>query len=172
MKQPDTDEKKNLGKELKQEVLSQGYWKRARNRAQRRKSPWNLLLIPLAAAGIGLSYYAQFRMLWHVHVLIYPEHAGHFSEFWQEGIGFAAFVSSFLIAVPALFSSLVIGMMLANLAAWCVGPARRVFEREAKGVKWASFSESMATLWLVAKWVIPICLFLGFLGAATLRSLK
>src|SRR6185369_3245934 len=46
----------------------------ARERARRRKSPWNLLLAPLGLAG-GLGvWYGSCRLVWAFHVSIYPEH--------------------------------------------------------------------------------------------------
>ena len=122
--------------------------------------------------GIAGSAYVLFQIMWWIHITLYPGHAGRFNEFWQEGVSFQSFVSSFLMLIPLLFAALLIGLMFANCVAWCVVPARRAFDREAKGLKWASFRESMGGLWVIARILVPGCLLLSFIGAATLRSLR
>jgi len=157
---------------LVKEVFSDGYFKRARQRAQRRKSPWNFVLIPLVIGGVSATLYVLFQLMWHVHIAIYPAHAGRLGEFWGKGIGFTSFLSSFLLAMPLFFAALPIGMILANLVAWLISPARRVFAREAEGVEGASFGQAMFELGKVALVVVPICLLLSAIGAATLRDLR
>ncbi len=158
----------NIDKELR----TQGYVERAQQRAQRRKSPWNLLLIPFGIGGVAGSAYLLFQIMWRIHIAFYPDHAGRFGEFWGEGVSFPSFISSFLLLIPLLFAGLLIGLMFANCVAWCIAPARRAFDREAEGVKWASFRESMHGLWAIGRIVVPVCLLLSFIGAATLKSLR
>jgi hypothetical protein len=57
-----------------------------------------------------------------------------------------------------------IGMMLANLVAWCVIPARRVFQKEARGVKGTSFKEAMKHLSIASAILVLIAAPLSFLG--------
>ncbi len=123
-----------------------GYIARARERAKRRKSPWNLILIPLVIFGIMIFFAGQFILLWQVHVWAFPEHAGKFRDFWGKNISVSAFVSSFLMGIFPLFASLPLGMLLANCIAWCLPPARRAFEQEAKDIPRASFYEAMRDL--------------------------
>lgn len=160
--------KQNISKEIK----TPGYLGRAHQRAQRRRSPWNLILIPLSISGMGGFTYLMFQMMWKVHTTIHPDHAGKLSEFWGKGISFTSFISSFLLMMPLLFASIPLGLMLANCIAWCILPARRAFNREAENVKWASFRESMQGLWAFAKFLVPICLLLSLVGAITLNNLK
>ena len=49
---------------------------RARGRARRRKSPWNLLLMLLSVGSLVAITYTAFMLMWQIHVVIYPEHAG------------------------------------------------------------------------------------------------
>ncbi len=158
--------------EIARDVSDEGYFDRARRRAARRKSPWNLVLIPLGLGGIGGAFYGLFQVMWRIHTLLYPGHAGHVREFWGAGIGTGAFVSSFLLAVPLFFAAIPIGMLLANLVAWLIPPARRAFAREAGGVEGASFRQAMGELGKVALLIVPICLLLSGIGAATLTSLR
>lgn len=148
------------------------YIQEAQARAKRRKSPWNLILIPLVIAGGVFVYIVQFKMLWFINISLYPNHSGRLSEFWREGLSSGAFISSFLLAMPILLSSLVLGMIIANLSAWCIIPARRAFDKEAQGVKGTSFKEAMRGLDKIAIYLVPICFILGLIGAATLKSLR
>ena len=154
------------------EVFSEGYFSRARVRAKRRKSPWNLILIPLVICGIAGVWYGLFKLMWWIHTTIYPEHTGRFNEFWQEGISLPSFVSSFLLMIPLFIASIPLGMLLANSIAWCIRPARRAFEREAKGHKHTTFKESMSGLFKFSLFIVPICLALSLIGALTLKNLK
>src|SRR3954471_19508208 len=89
---------------LAKEVFSAGYFTRARQRAQRRKSAWNLVLIPLVAAAVGGTTYVLFQVMWHIHTAIYPAHIGRLGEFWGRNIAFGSFVSSFLLLIPLFFA--------------------------------------------------------------------
>lgn len=157
---------------ITREVFSRGYLRRARARARRRKSPWNAVLVPLGLGAVGGTTYGLFRAMWWLHTVIYPAHAGKLGEFWGRGIGFGAFVSSFLLVIPLFIAAIPIGMMLANLVVWMIPPARRAFTEEAQGVEGASFGEAMPELFTLARFIVPVCLLLSLLGAATLRSLR
>ena len=159
-------------RDISKEVLTEEYFDRARQRARRRRSRWNLVLVPFAVCGVAVTGYVLFQIMWHVHTSIYPAHTGKLAEFWRRGIELRAFVSSFLLAVPLFIAALPLGMIIANLAAWCIPPARKIFETEAQGVKWASFRDSMSGLAKIALIVVPICLLLSFIGAATLKTLR
>ncbi len=110
--------------------------------------------------------------MWFVHTVFYPEHAGHLGEFWGKGIGFFCFLSSFLLLIPLLFAAIPLSLSIANCIVWCVPPARRAFEREGKADEWMSFSVAMYRLWRLSLWIVPICLMLSFIGAATLAHLR
>lgn len=55
--------------------------------------------------------------------------------------------------------------MIGNILIWCILPARRALDLEAKGVWHASFKESMRDLALFALVITPIPLILSFIGA-------
>jgi hypothetical protein len=118
---------------MAREIFSSGYIGRARLRAQRRKSAWNLVLVPLGAGSVAGTMYLLFQVMWRLHTAIYPAHTGKLGEFWGTGIGSGAFISSFLLVAPLFFAALPIGMILANLLAWTIPPVRRAFMREAEG---------------------------------------
>jgi hypothetical protein len=154
------------------ELLTPGYLGRARQRAQRRRSPWNIILIPLVLCSWGSITYGLFRVMWHAHTLLYPAHAGRLREFWGRNISGPSFVSSFMLFMPLLFAAIPLGMMVADCIAWCIPPARHAFEREAQGVEWVSFPEAMRSLWRISLVAVPVCVFLSLVGAATLKNLR
>jgi len=162
-RQPDMD--KNPVKE----VTKPGYYGRARQRAQRRKSPWNILLLPLVGGGVWLCASILWVVMWRVHVAIYPDHAG---VTFKELVGGRTTFGFFLFFFPLLFASMPLGYMLANCIAWCIGPARKAFDSEARGFPGTSFRASQRGLWMIGKYVIPLCLLLSLIGALTMRTLK
>ena len=56
-------------------------------------------------------------------------------------------------------------LMLVNLILVQIGPLRRIFDQNAKGVPGASYSEAMKGLWKFTKIVTPSGFALGLLGA-------
>jgi len=144
------------------------YVEGAQKRASRRRSPWNLILIPFVIVFSVLAYGGQLRLLWMINIVFYPEHVGRFQEFWRGSVG----LSGFLLVFPVLFSSMILGMMSANILSWCILPVRRIFDREAGGDKRLSFVGSLKGLGRIALVLVPLCLLLGFIGAITLKSLK
>jgi hypothetical protein len=166
------DSKPPTLRDIANEIGREDYLQRALQRARRRKSPWNLLLIPLGFGFMGLVASALFRGMWFVHTMLYPQHVDRLHEFWARGIGLQAFASSFLLLMPLLIAAIPVGMLLANGVLWCIPPARKALDREAEGIEWASFPQSMASLGRISLVVAPVCLLLSLVGAATLGSLR
>jgi hypothetical protein len=143
-----------------------------RERTARRKTPWNFLTVFLLFTLGSSIWYASFRLMWQVHVLLFPSHAGQLSQFWPGGLRLGPFVSSFLLAMPLGISSLMLGAIIANLLMWCIPPARRTFERQAVGCPEVGLRSIMLSF-LRWGWV-PVVIGFGFsfIGACTLRSLR
>ena len=156
---------------LLDEITSAGYTIRARIRATRRKNVWNLILLPLVLAGIGVSFYGLSRGIWRVHTLIYPDHAGHLLEFMRSDMSGATQGLFMLIFFPLFFAAIPMGMILANSIAWLIPPARKIFNRESQGHKFTSFSESMGGLFKFGGILAIICIALSLTGAIMLKSL-
>jgi hypothetical protein len=142
----------------------------ARRRAARRRSPWNVILIPLCGGSAIAIGYALFRVVWRFHVTLYPDH--QLNEFWQRGISFRSFVPSVLMVFSLLPGSLAAGFMAGNLLAWLVPPARHVFDAEARGFPGTSFRESMQTLFKMMMWTLPSGLAVALVAAYFLKSLR
>lgn len=159
-------------KNIAEELSSEGYIGRAQQRASRRRSLWNLVLIPFVFGGAALVTIALFQVMWHIHVTIYPDHVNQLREFWGEGVSAASFISSLLLLLPLMIASFPISMLITNSVVWLIPPARRALDKEAEGVKWASFRESMQGLWSITRILVPVCLLLSLVGAATLQNLR
>lgn len=159
-----TDEPTTRARELLRELGTDGYSARARARAQRRRSPWNLVLIPLAIGGVGATWYAFLVLLAAVRNLVVPEHSATLGELSRcEGMfPIVFFVSSFVAAIP-------VGLVLGNSLAWCVASARRTFEKEAQGVWHASYSDVQRDLLVIAVYSVPPALLLAFGGGVLMR---
>jgi hypothetical protein len=146
------------------------FFTEARLRARRRKSAWNLILIPPALFGWLGSWYGFFRIVWAFHQTLYPQHA--LRDFWQEGVGFASFVPGFLMLFAPFPAAICIGLIFANCVAWLIPSARRTLDAEAEGHKGTGFRESTEALLRLAKWAIPGGLIIALVGASLLRSLR
>jgi hypothetical protein len=146
------------------------YYAAARLRAGRRKSAWNLILIPTALFGWLGSWYVLFRIVWAFHQILYPRHVFH--DFWQEGISFASFLPSFLMLFAPAPAPICIGLIFANCVAWLIPPARRTLDAEAEGYKGTGFRESTEALLRLIKWTVPGGLIIDLVAASLLRSLR
>ena len=143
-----------------------------RERAAKRKSPWDFIGIVFGFVLFPVFWFYLFRAAWLLHVHLYPAHSGHLSEFWGAGISGRAFVSSFLMAMPLFLPALVGAFVLSNVVMWFVRPARRVMEKEAAGDPEMTFRGANIKL---LKWggiASAICFLLCVIGIATLSTLR
>jgi hypothetical protein len=146
------------------------WYSSARHRAQRRKSAWNLILIPLGwGAWIGI-WYGLFRLVWSFHVTLYPQH--RLGDFWREGIRFSCLVPSFLMVFAVLPGSIGLGLASANCIARLIPSMRKRFDAESVGHAGTSFGEATGGLLKFAGWALSIGLVVALFAAATLKSLK
>jgi hypothetical protein len=76
---------------------------------------------------------------------------------------------SILFFVAPFFAAIPLGFLAGNLAAWCLPPARRAFEREARGVARASFARAQKDILKVSLVLVPIGMGAGLLGAVLIR---
>ena len=147
-----------------------GWYAGAWHRAQRRRSPWNLILLPLGLAGWLGVWYWLFRLVWAFHVALYPKHK--LQEFWHEGVSPSSFMLSFLMVFALVPGAVCLGLSLANCAAWLIAPARRTFEAESVGHRGTSFREATSALLKLAAWGLSAGLIIVLLAAWALGSLK
>ena len=131
------------------------YFKKSRERVKRRRSPWNWILFPLSILGIGISGFSIGLGLFSIQQHLTPKNVILSG---QTAVGAA------LMFVPILFPALILGFMFANFIAWCIPPARRAMDSEAKGVKGASFKEAIKLMAIVLIIVLIIVSPMCFLG--------
>jgi len=132
------------------------YFDEARRRAQRRRSPWNLLLIPamvLPAAGL---WWGAVKSLEALHAVFYPAENLLTSS---NGIG------PIVATLSPFFSVLPLAMIAGNYLVWLIPPARRVLDREADSYPENRFLESQRQLIQFSKYIVPIGLGIGVIGA-------
>ncbi|MFH1440821.1 MAG: hypothetical protein ABIH18_02100, partial [Candidatus Omnitrophota bacterium] len=98
------------------------YYKDARERTKRKKSPWNWILLPFAVVGIGGALFLLVKGLLALQQCLIP------NEIILSG---RTQVGAFLMFIPIFFPSFIFGFMFANFVAWCIPPARRAMDSEA-----------------------------------------
>jgi len=127
----------------------------ARERATRRKSGWNLLLLPgvvLPLAGLWLALVLALQLL---HSALYPDQ--HLIN--SDGIG------TILTTVGSFVAALVPAMVIGNMVVRLIGPARRALDREASFSVGAGYSQSQNALLHFGRVPVLLGLLLGITGA-------
>ncbi len=113
-----------------------GYFAGARQRAKRRKSPWNLLLLFVVMIGVAAIWFFGVRT-----ILYLPPH--HQSIPFRKIAGNDHYNLQIIgITLPLFVASIPWGMFIANLLLWFIPPARKTFDKEAEGYNGCSFKES------------------------------
>jgi hypothetical protein len=134
------------------------YLDEARARAKRRKSLWNLLLIPAVVGPWFLLSWLSWIGLGMLHRLLHP---GAQFVILPDGI------SGILMAIGPLFAWLVPAMVIGNLLVASIGPARRALDAEAKTVPRTDLASSNRALLKMSLVLTPPALLVSFLGAFT-----
>jgi hypothetical protein len=138
-----------------QEVM--GYITAARIRAKRRKSLWNLLLIPCYVIPWFSLWMASAVWLGRLYTGIHP---GIEVRILPDAIG------GVLIAIGLLFAWLAPAMLIANGLASLVPPARRALDREAATVPGTDRASANRGLIRLGSYVTPAGLALALVGLA------
>ena len=132
------------------------YFERARERAKRRKSPWNILLF---AFGYGLWPFITAALVLGVIYLPTNRH----SSFTEIARLDENNVEMILIVISMLVLGKVLSLLASNLVMFCIPAARRVFEQEAAPHPGTKFKASVAGLLkavaIVGVIVIPLALW-------------
>ena len=151
----DDDQWARAGRELRD-----GSWLRnARQRSQRRKSPWNLLLFLLvfslwAAIGFVLGWGAN-----ALHGIFHPTSG----ELFTNG---PIRLNAALALLPTIFASICPAMLLANFLVYLIAPARRAMEAEDRGYSGVDYSSSQRALSKGGIWIGLACLPFFLAGAS------
>ena len=137
------------------------------------KTRWHLPKVLVIFILLGLFWYLLFKAIWLIHIFIYPDHKGQLELFWQEGLSFKSFISSFFLLIPLFLPAMGLAMIVTNGLFWLIPPAKSAFEAESKKLGSPNFSDAISDLLLLfVKFLLPIGLGLSLLGAFSLASLK
>ncbi|HEX9084497.1 MAG TPA: hypothetical protein VF836_07145 [Gemmatimonadaceae bacterium] len=131
------------------------YLDEARQRARRRRSPWDLLLIPAFVSSLGLLWWFFVALLLVAHRNLYLD---------QDLASTPRGVGPILTTVSPLLAAIPLAMLFANALVWIIPPARRALEREAMLGPRASFQTTQGCLLRGSTLMVPIALALGILG--------
>jgi len=137
------------------EVFSQGYLERARIRAQRRKSPWNLLLVPAVILPLGALWWSGVMAAELLHLKLYP---GQYL-LRSQGLG------TVLTAISPFFGALPLAMIVGNFLVWLIPPVRRVLDEEARLYPSTRYRNSQKQLFKLALVSVPLSFLFSVIGA-------
>jgi hypothetical protein len=132
------------------------YYEDAVKRAQRRRSPWNLVLIPAAILGIASVSWILVDLFKFVHT---NRHPGEVLSSTARGLG------PILVTIASLLAALPLGFLFANSIVRLVRPARIALDAEAQTASGTDFRGSQGKLLRASTFIVPIALGLGLLGA-------
>jgi hypothetical protein len=132
------------------------YIEKAKLRAKRRKSAWNLLLLPAIIIPLFAIWISSYKALGLLHSTIYP---GQNFQTTGQGIG------AILAAVAPFFGAVPVAMIIGNFIVWLIPPARRILDEEAKPFPSTSFINSQKQLLKLAYTIVPVSLALSITGA-------
>ena len=104
--------------------------------AKRRKSRWNLLLVPAVLVPLIAIWVSLVLLGGYAHGLIYN------GQTLRTGRG----LGPILNALAPVFIATAFGMLAGNLLVWFIAPARRVLEREAMPYPALTFAASQSAL--------------------------
>lgn len=140
-----------------------------RERAAKRKSPWNLLQLFLSITLTGTVGAAIFFALWGFHILIYPEHSLFIST--EKDVPLFSIISGTLMFLPIPFMAIPVAGLLTNAITHRIPAARKALDAEAEGDPEATFEGANAGLTKFARYAFTIGITLAIIGAATLKNI-
>ena len=132
-----------------------GYITDARARATRRRSPWNLLLIPCYVVPWFFLVLASAVALGKLYAVV---HAVGDVRLLPDTIG------GILMAVGSLFAWLGPAMIIANLLVSTVPPARRALDREASTVAGTDRAAANRSLLKLSRYLTPAGVVVALTG--------
>lgn len=131
------------------------YLDEARARTSRRKSPWNLVLIPAVAIAWVTIGLVTMRVLAALHAARYP-----LDPSWRTARG----IGPILTSTGSLFVCLPVAMLAANFAVSLIPRARHTFEQEALPFPETSYARAQSGLLRFSAIIVPVALALAMAG--------
>ena len=148
-------------------------WTRAGQRAARRRSPWNFLLLPvLLISFVTIWWDILVNLVWLFHVQLYPEHEHQFHEYFgRAGLPPAVAILGFLMIFATFPGAAGAAMIVSNIIVWLIPPARRALDTEAKGYTGTSLRQALKGLTKFTAWSLGVGIAIALGAAACLPSL-
>jgi hypothetical protein len=131
------------------------YLNEARSRAKRRKSPWNILLIPAVVLPLLTLWWSTSAALSKLYRVI---HVGQQFRGLPDGIG------GIIMAVAPFFAWLGPSMIIGNMLVAAISPARRVLDAEAAPFPGTDRTSANRDLLRISLLLTPAGLLLGIVG--------
>ena len=122
------------------------------NRAKRRKSKWNLLLIPFNVFFVSIFSY------WYYKLILIIMNISLISRDDIVYIYYPNTIWNIVLILIILISSLVLSFIVSNFILWIIKPIRDIFEEESKLNKWTDYKSTQKKLLKI----LPIILLIWF----------
>jgi hypothetical protein len=132
------------------------YLDEARSRAKRRKSPWNVLLIPAVILPLFILWWSTSAALIELYRVV---HAGRAFTGVPDSLG------GIIMGVAPFFAWLGPSMIIGNLLIAAIPPARRVLDAEAARSPGTDRRSANRVLLRISVRLTPAGLLLGVVGA-------
>jgi hypothetical protein len=145
---------------LRREWKSGEWLSNAQNRAQRRKTAWNLLL-PLFAVPLWVAFtWLLVAGAWTAHLALHPELVGATRKFPTLVTGVTA-----LMLFPSFVAAVFPALVVSNFLVYLIPSARRALDKEDRGFSGVDYVSSQSALIRIGKFILPAAVVLGFIGA-------
>ena len=132
------------------------YINSAKKRGRRRKSTWNLILLPITISLVGAFYWSFFIINELLHTFIYAEESFEIDD--------SHTIGPILASIAPLFAALPLGMLLGNLVVRQIPPARRALDAEAHGHPATGYTQSQRAIFKLAVILVPVSFGVAMLG--------
>ncbi len=141
------------------------FLQKARQRSQRRKSVWNLLLLGFIPIWLLLAF-VVIELFLLLHVAIYPEQAGYLRKFWRSNLD----VAGLLMFAPPFIATIPIAMVVINFLVYLIPPARRAMDKEDRNIPGVDYHSSQRALIKIGAVATVVAVLLASIGAAIRTS--
>lgn len=131
------------------------YLDKALERAKRRKSTWNLLLLPAVVVPLGLMWWLSVVGIAKLYRVVHPQ---------TDFVLLPDTVGGILIAIGPFFAWLAPAMIIGNFATFMVPAARRALEAEAATVRGGDFRSANRGLLKGTAILMPAGILVTLLG--------
>jgi hypothetical protein len=132
------------------------YSESARARAKRRKSAWNLLLIPAVFGPLAFIWWISLLGLLEFHAMLTHELV----------LGRSPAFPGVIVFIAPIIAGLPVAMIIGNFLVRALPPARRALDAEAAGHVGTSYFAAQRQLFRISFLLVPVAAGASLLAAA------